>query len=210
MAKLGVAAYNLWVRPNTDNFDMGLSDPPFLDYENFDYEKLHRFLKILFPFGPPVKIKVPNEVVDVLTTHIIKSHEPELLRCEIFCLDLVDRYKNTPGNVIDVRDKWQQYFPAEDRTKAPPPMLISFLVDAFDFEDLIQWEINARTILGSNTFNPKITTQMTMEENMGLFSERDRDALGELFGIPFHSEAILDRVVCKYPKYIDPAFQNMH
>lgn len=196
------AAFSLWVDPYfSDGVVAGKCPPPRVDYSNVNYEALADLLVDLFPYGPPVRIRVPNDAIDALTLQLRNTSEAAL-RCTDFGETMLRCAKKQQGRVIDVRKEWAPLHAVPDRGYAPPPVVLPLINEAIDFEDAMLWHSSARPSLGLPFLVPFMqdTVGKNQEEtHIGKLPEKTRQGLGKIFGTPFLHTVLMDRMAMDTP-----------
>ena len=191
----------LWLTPDFSEVEAGRREPPRLNHSKVDFEALARFYKDLFPYGPPVKIQVPNDTIDQVTIHLRQgagAGDPESLRCSDFGEILLAQSDKQKGTVVDVRSAWNKLHYLKDRDFAPPPTLLPFVVTASDFEDAMIWRANCRPSMGLPPFDILDESGHNQKHN-GVLSQESRDQLEQIFGSPFEPSSILDQLATSPP-----------
>lgn len=187
------------------DFSAGLAgrvQPPRVKHSAVDFEALQRALVEMFPYGPPVRIQVPNDTIDQVAVHMREQGRPGAsIRCEDFGNALLKCAKESTGDVIDVRSKWKALYALPDRDFAPPPVILPFVVTATNFEDAMIWHSSTRPSLGLPAFDLLDAMQhrsKPMSEN-GEIPPAFLKQLAAIFGTPYEAMSVLDRMA------MDPA-----
>lgn len=182
----------LWVTPDFSEVEAGRQEAPRTKHSTIDYLALVSFFKELFPYGPPVTIRVPNDTIDQVTLHFRQEPTSEpTMRCEDFGKVLLGEAKKQKTSVIDIRASWKSLHILPDREFAPPPTVLPFVVTATDFEDAMLWHANTRPSLGLRPFDIlEALNQEPMEQN-GVLAEPARKRLEAIFGTPFEANSVL-------------------
>lgn len=118
------------------------------------------------------------------------------MRCEDFGQALLKGAKRSAAQVIDIRTHWAGLHALPDRTFAPPPVILPFVVTAEDFEDAMIWQANTRPRIGLKVFNvfEAMQARESTEAESGTLPSVFRERLAEIFGSPFQSMTVLDRM----------------
>lgn len=213
------AVYGLWVAPDFSRVQAGLEEPPRVNHDEIDYVALRQALVDTFRYGPRPEIFVANDTIDQVTMHlragVFSGASPDMERaqCKEFAEAML-RLKAPPsGGVIDVRRAWAQLHagPVRDRTYAPPPVIIPFLIKSVDFEDAIIWESQCRYPMGLSPFDimKELEGKAQVDGESRLPPEL-QSQLGEIFGTPFIQPGLLVRMASnKMPAYITEGAQRL-
>lgn len=204
MKKPFLAAFGLMVTPDFSEVMAGRARPPHVNHDKVDFSKLQQALQELFPYGPG-QIRAVNDTIDQVTLHarfgMVEPQTPEAARaiklgspqCEDFGKALIQVAKTQPEGVVDVRKAWQKHHCLPDRTFAPPPSLIPFLVETIDFEDAILWLNSTRPVLGLPPLQPFMGKADSVE-HVGRLPKSAQQALKAVFGCPFESEVLMQQL----------------
>lgn len=187
--------FSLWLAPDFSVVEKGLQEPPWIDHDQVDFKRLQEVFAKSFCYGPPVRIRVPNDTIDQVTLHMRMS-DPESQRCTDFYEQMLLASSKQEADIIDVRDKWMPLHYIKNRKAAPPPVVIPFLVEATDFEDAMIWFRNTRIALGlgdavMDALSGK-KKQNEAEHHEGNLPEQIGTALKEMFGIPYKPIVLID------------------
>lgn len=195
-------ALGLYVTPDFSEVLAGKSEPPWVSHAKVNFKALAMVLKELFRYGPKVTIRVPNDTIDQVTIHGRWGQIPGQRkhrgdpRCSDFGESLLKSAQRDWETVIDVWDAWQPLHSLKDRTQAPPPVILPFVIEAIDFEDAMLWSASAKGALGLPTVPPPLAN-LVVEANTrteGKLPEAYRNTIGALFGCKFEEFAIIDRL----------------
>lgn len=209
MTKVFRAVLGLWVAPDFTAVMEGRAEPPRTNHSLVNFEELVTTLKQLFPYGPPVRLRVANDTIDQVTIHH-RSGDVQLaeapagdMRCEDFGYALLKTAGQQAGDVINVRPAWQSLHAYTDRDFAPPPVLIPFVIEAVDFEDAMIWHASARPRLGLE-FLPDALQAIAGKgkgdpNQEGLLPKEFRERLGRIFDCDFMPSALLGRMAMDKP-----------
>lgn len=199
----------LYVTPDFSAVMAGTEDPPWVDHSNVDFVALASTLGELFHYGPPVRIRVPNDTIDQVTQQgrmgLIPGQRkhPGDPRCGDFGTVLLECSKRQPnGSVIDVWDSWLPLHSLKDRTQSPPPSMLPMLIEAEDFEDAIIWHSSAKAALGLPFLSPEMARMVGEPERgeaEGKLPKAYCKRLGDLFGCKFEQFSIIDRLAMDRP-----------
>ena len=107
------------------------------------------FLARVVSCGSRVEIQVSNDTIDQVAVHVRQVGKPgRTIRCEDFAATLLQAAKSDDKRVIDVSTSWSLLHALSDRSKAPAPVILPFVVTASDFEASMVWMASARQSLG--------------------------------------------------------------
>lgn len=200
-------ALGLWINPDFSLVERGLAEPPRVDHSKLDYAALRAALRETFVYGPRVDLLVPNDTIDQVTIHtragMLGTQAPDLMaaRCCDFGEAMLGCVSKAKDGVIDVRSAWGPLHAlhVRDRTFAPPPMLLPFVILADDFEDSQIWQASCRPVLGLRPFDVFEPIREESSDHEGRLPENLRQRLHEIFGSPFESMAMLGRMASDRP-----------
>jgi hypothetical protein len=184
---------SLWISPDFSDVLAGRKAPPRLNHDQVNFSELNAFIKELFPYGPPVTIQVPNDTIDQVTMHLRQGQSTEqAIRCVDFGQLLLAAAKKQKSPVVSIRAAWKPLHALPERTFAPPPVLLPFVVTAADFEDAMLWWGSTRPSIGLqmvDIFEPQAPV-----EHQGHLPKFALQRLDAIFGSPFETHAVLDRM----------------
>ena len=189
-------ALGLWVTPDFSAVMAGRSKPPRVNHDGISFAQLRALLQSTFVYGPPVDILVPNDTVDQVTAHMRMGMVPgvkaaaseDLCACRDFGVTMLELAGNASDGVIDVRKAWyaQHADPVRDRSYAPPPLLLPFVVVANDFEDAMIWHASTRPLFGLEPFDPMLALAGERTSfRGGRLPKALQAGLRDVFGCPF-------------------------
>ena len=195
---------SLWVSVDFDDVMAGRAEPPWVNHDRVDFQALADLLTGSFQYGPPVRIRVPNDTIDQTTVHARMGEIP--LRpgykagnplCDDFGDALLIASRSSSGDIIDVRKLWSPLHYLQNRAKAPPPLVLPFVIEALDFEDAVLSATSMLPTLGL-PMPPIIpeneTARAKRQEQPGRLPADLHKGLEELFGCKFESRAFLNRL----------------
>jgi hypothetical protein len=213
------AVYGLWVAPDFSRVEAGLVEPPRVNHDEVDFGALRQALTETFKYGPRPEIVVANDTIDQVTMHlragVFSGRSPDMKRAQ--CIEFAEamlRIKTPPANgVLDVRKAWADLHasPVRDRTFAPPPVIIPFMIKAVDFEDAMIWEANCRFPMGLRPFDIMEAHQgVDHPDGESMLPDELQARLGKIFGTPFIKPGLLARMATnKMPAYVMEGVQNL-
>lgn len=213
MAKPGYRMVcGLWVFPDFSEVEAGRCEPPRVNHDKVDFKALALRLSETFSYGPPAILSVANDTIDQVTIHsrfgIVRmphggNGDPTCRDFGQAALDVAPAHLETNG-VINVRQVWRPLHYLQDRSFAPPPTVISFIVQSSDFEDAMVWFGQCQTVMGINVIDKMFSgTQESEDDQVGVLPNELQSGLGDLFGCPFEARAILSRLAeDKPPSYV--------
>jgi hypothetical protein len=201
-------ALAVWVAPDYSAVMAGRGEPPRINHSSVDFKALRGVLVEAFPSGPRVEIIVPNDTIDQVTvqtragtvklTGIAPARSEDELRCADFGKALLACVDTSVDGVANVRAAWKPFHarPVQDRDFAPPPTIVPFVVIAEDFEDAQIWQANCRPVFGLPVFDVLAAAlgQSQGDDKESKLPESIRQGLGKIFGTPFQSAGLLDRL----------------
>lgn len=214
------AAYCLWITPDFSEVLAGRAAPPRVNHDQIDFIALAELLQSVFHFGPPKRIRVPNDTIDQTTVHtrlgmagLPRRPGKGSCRCEDFGEAMLAESKRTTEPVVDVRAAWRPLHYLEDRVFAPPPTGIVFVMESEDFEDNMISGASMRPVLGMQMIVPGL--QSPPEDEIGRLRLPDdlKFGLEKIFGCPFDRECVVDRIAqeaapVEYGDIFNPALQE--
>jgi hypothetical protein len=184
--------------------EAGITPPPRVNHDKVDFVALREVLKNEFKYGPPVKLFVANDTIDQVTIHTragtVGNGVPDLesAMCRDFARVVLSQFVSAQNGVIDVRAAWQPLHSVHvrNRTFAPPPLILLFLVVAEDFEDAQFWAMNCRPSIGLKPFDmvEAVEKGPQLKAEEGKLSASVRASLLRIFGCPFEPVCQLYRL----------------
>lgn len=206
-------ALAIWVSPDYSDVMAGRAEPPRVNHSTIDFKALRELIASTFTYGPPVEIMVPNDTIDQVTVQsragtvrlpgIAPATSEETIRCEDFGKAMLRCADASQDGIVNVRAAWKSLHakPIQNRDFAPPPMIIPFVVVADDFEDAQIWQASCRPIFGLPVFDP-LAAALGRSQGHDMESklpESLRKGLKGIFGTPFESTGLLDRLTMDKP-----------
>lgn len=201
-------ALGLIVRPDFSDAEAGRSLPPRINHSRVDFNELLNILKEWFPYGPAVNISTPNDMIDIITTQArVNSGVEDAIRCLDFGEILIKCAKSQKTTIIDVKKAWSSLHYLKDRDSAPPPSMITFVVEAVDFEDAMLWMSSTLPSLGLPTFNIMSAIEDKNEiQQSGRIPSKIKQRLEDVIGCKFEDSVMLTRFGNdKLPRYVAEA-----
>lgn len=211
------AAYCLWITPDFNDVMAGRAEPPRVDHDQINFPALADLLGTVFHYGPPKRIQVANDTIDQTTVHtrmgipgMPRRPGRGTYRCEDFGEALLAAGRGNAAVVIDVRKAWRSLHYLEDRTFAPPPVGIVFLIESEDFEDGMIAGASLRPAIGMQMIGPGFPPMPETEG--GRLPDALKEGLEDIFGCPFERECVVDRIAQEsapqeYGDIFNPAVQ---
>ena len=190
--------WHLWLSPDFSRVLAGLDARPFVDHQEVDFQRLLDVLAHEFRYGEPVRIRVANDTVDQVTCHFRMARGDMLgMRCSDFAKMLLEEAHHDPAtDVIDISRFWLSLHEIKHRRRAPPPVLIPFVVEGDDYEAVVIWSQQARMALGVRAASPISILQGHARPNYadqeGRLTQGLHEALHALFGVAYEPYALLD------------------
>jgi hypothetical protein len=118
-----------------------------VNHDDVDFEPLRSELSELLSYGDGAHVRIANDTIDQVTVQTREMLEPDTIRCADFCEALLTASHSQHGNIIDVRKAWRGFHYLDDRTNAPPPIIIPFVAEGADFESVMLTVHQARLLL---------------------------------------------------------------
>lgn len=202
MQKSFQLALALWITPDFSEVLAGRAEPPRVAHSKIDFKELAEALAELFPYGPSVRIRVPNDTIDQVTIHFRSMDgNGQRMKCEDFGQAMLACAKKQSADIIDVRDAWSTLHQLPDREFSPPPVLLPFVVEALDFEDAMIWQSSARASIGLTPFDFLNASLHKPKEidTQGSLPAAFQAQLLQIFGSPFERPTVLDRMAMDQP-----------
>lgn len=189
--------YLLWVAPDFKKVLAGIDEPPWINHDRVDFQRLRDVLAQEFRYGEPVRIRVANDTIDQVTVHTREAKgDQEGIRCHDFAKALLEQARKQPGDVIDVRQQWSSLHQMKDRRAAPPPIAIPIVVEGDDFEAAVLWSQQAKMLLGVRAANPEtfmgISGQRRDDDHQGRLTPGLHEVLAEQFSIAYKPYTVMD------------------
>jgi hypothetical protein len=211
------AVYCLWITPDFSEVMAGRAEPPRINHDRIDFTALAALLDGVFHYGPPKTIHVPNDTIDQTTVHTRLGlvHLPQKrgvgsYRCEDFGKAALVALRSSAETVFDVRAAWKPLHYLPDRSFAPPPCGVVFVMETDDFED---------NMIGGASLRPVIGLQMIgqgfgppPENEAGQLPDDLKSGLERIFSCQFERECVVDRIAqdaapSAYGDILNPAVQ---
>lgn len=180
----------LLLNPKFDDVVLGLRPPPYVNHDTIDFVRLADCLEGAFTCPEKVTVRVPNDTIDMVTIQF-RAHQPRRgdPNCSDFAEVLLSRAIGAK-RTIDVRKDWRDLHQLEDRTHAPPPVLIPFIVQG-SFEAVGIWTMQAYLRLGmraGDMFSMMQQDGPRKSDFEGYLPEDLQANLEDIFGLPFLRE----------------------
>lgn len=206
MPKPFVLVTSLWVAVDFEDVLAGKAEPPWVDHDEVDFEALAGLLREAFVYGPPVRIRVPNDTIDQTTIFsrmgeipIAPDQKRGSATCDDFGQALLRAAHESTGDVIDVRRLWTPFHYMKNRRKAPPPMALPFVIEAADFEDAMINAASMLPVLGlpmPSMFGEDAVARAKRQEQPGRLPDSLRKGLEALFQCKYEGTVFLNRLAC--------------
>ncbi|KWT98264.1 hypothetical protein APY03_0935 [Variovorax sp. WDL1] len=171
-----------------------------MNYNQVDFVGLAHFFEEFNNCGERVKVRFANDAVDQVTLHFrALGGKPESMECKDFAEALLAVAKGAKSPV-DVRASWVQLHKLQDRTHAPPPMLLMFVVEG-GFEAVMLWSQQLGMRLNIKAASPMMLIMGNAQESdyRGRLSPDLMKRLEADFGIPFKRPALLSALASTAP-----------
>lgn len=194
-------ALGLWLSPDFSEINYGSKKLPRINHTNVNFSSLKNSLESMFRFGPPVQILVPNDTIDQVTIQSRMEEGGSAVQCLDFGQSMLDAVDTQQDGVLDVLEQWEPLHVLKDRSYAPPPLILPFVVLCDSFEDSQIWIANCRPALGLPTFDviKAMNDEPQGDEKDGKLTEQFRLELNDIFGTPFKAPAVVGRICMDEP-----------
>lgn len=187
-------ACTLWVYPDFSPVERGEIEPPWVNHDDVDFEPLRAELSELLSYGDGAHVRIANDTIDQVTLQTREMLEPDTIRCADFCETLLTESHSQHGDIIDVRKAWSGFHYLDDRTNAPPPIIIPFVAEGADFESVMLTVHQARLLLripsARNVW--ELGRPTNPDDDLGQLPKALRDTLSKQFGITYQEHVMLD------------------
>lgn len=171
---------------------------PCVDYETVDYAGLTRFFENHFYCGEPVTLRLPDDALDHVAVHPrLRGAEPTL--AHDFARGLLQA--STDGErPIPVRQVWDGLHRHKDRRRAPPPVLLLFLIEG-SFEAVTIWHAQASMRLGIRAADLSVllSGDMKPSDHDGRLTDELHAELERQFGVPYRRHCRLAKMASTPP-----------
>ncbi|MGJ7490250.1 hypothetical protein [Variovorax sp. ZT4R33] len=171
-----------------------------VDHDAIDYGALGDFLERHFYCGEPVALRMPNDTVDHVTVHPrLRSAQPESAKCNDFAEQLLHA-AGDDQSPIPVRHAWDALHRHKDRRRAPPPVLLMFLIEG-TFEAVTIWHAQASMRLGIRAADLSVllSGEMKDSDHAGQLTDELAAELERQFGVPYQRGCMLAKMVSTPP-----------
>lgn len=190
---------SLWLAPDFSDVEKGRAAPPYVNHDTVDFEGFRQFLEEFFSSPERVRIRVPNDTIDQVTVHFrAMGPNQERIRCDDFAAALLAKAKGAKP-VIDVRADWRNLHHLKDRSHAPPPIVIMFVVEGA-FESVMIWSQQAALRLGIRAADMMVMMRgATGQDYEGKVPKALNDELEKRFGIRYLLPCQLHKMAAHSP-----------
>lgn len=185
----------LWVTLEIDATVSNGAAPPFVDHNQIDYGALTELVHEELLGGGAAAVRFANDTVDQVTVQLrMQGPAPQTAECLDFGTCLLG-LSDLLGNPIDVRSAWRPLHFHVDRTQAPPPSLLIFVIEG-DFEEVMIGFNKAcqRLNMRSADLGVMLAGTVTAPDQMGVLPLGVQAALASQFGINFRRHCHLARL----------------
>lgn len=199
----------LWIAPDFSEVEARRAPPPRVNHDKVIFTQLRDALQNTFKYGPHVEIFVPNDTIDQVTIHMRlglvgnEKHPPEAALCRDFGQTMLEAFASAQNGVIDVRSAWLPLHSVnvQDRSFAPPPSLLPFVIEAVDFEDAQIWTASTRPCIGLEPFDlmKAVMGEKTNDDEEGTLPPKLLSDLHKIYGSPFKRFCLLSRLASDPP-----------
>lgn len=169
-----------------------------VDYDAVDYASLTRFLETYFYCGEAVTLRLPDDALDHVAVHArLRGAQPAL--AQDFSEGLL-RASAAGESPIPVRHVWGGLHRHKDRRRAPPPVLLLFLIEG-SFEAVTIWHAQASMRLGIRAADLSVLLSGNMKpgDHDGRLTEELRAEFERHFGMPYQRHCRLSKMVSTPP-----------
>lgn len=189
----------LWVAPEGNGIAPWRAQlRPCVDYDAVDYVGLTRFFESHFDCGEPVALRLPDDALDhVAVDPSLRGAVPTLVHD--FAQGLLHA-SDTGARPIPVRQAWGGLHRHKDRRRAPPPVLLLFLIEG-SFEAVTIWHAQASMRLGIRAadLGVLLSGDMKASDHDGQLTDELRIELERHFGVRYRRHCRLAKMVSTPP-----------
>lgn len=201
------AVWHLMLAIDFRRVESGEIEAPWVDQTTLDFQHLRSVLHDMIGY-PGLNVRVPNDTIDQVTIHTRREtydgEDASGIRCVDFAKRLRLEARKQAGPVIDVSRIWAGRHTLANRERVPPPVILPMVVEADDYEEMVQARLSAMVRLGMLKEHPMawIARAFSGEEpgergeaeeaGEGVLPEALRHELERLFGIEYEPGALLD------------------
>lgn len=171
---------------------------PCVDYDAVDYAALTRFFEKYFYCGEDVTLRLPDDALDHVAVHArLRGAQPAL--AHDFSEGLL-RASAAGESPIPVRQVWGGLHRHKDRRRAPPPVLLLFVIEGA-FEAVTIWHAQASMRLGIRAADLRVllSGDMKASDHDGRLTDELRAELERHFGVPYQRHCRLAKMVSTPP-----------
>jgi hypothetical protein len=191
----------LWISPDSSEGEPWRGEPrASVDHDAVDYQALADFLERHFYCGEHVVLRLPNDTVDHVTVHArMRGTSPELARCDDFA-ELLLGAAVGGRSPVSIRHAWERLHRHKDRHRAPPPVLLLFVIEG-SFEAVTIWHAQAAMRLGIRAADLSVllSGHMKDSDHEGRLTDELSAELERQFGVPYQRPCKLAKMVSTPP-----------
>ncbi|MBC8640790.1 hypothetical protein IAG25_28640 [Caballeronia sp. EK] len=181
----------LWLAPDFSAVERGETLPPHVDHDAIDPRGIADRLAEFNDCGEDVTIRVPNDSVDQVTVQFrLMGRSSGSPQCEDFAAELLHLAETSAD--LDIRGPWAMLHALPNRRKAPPPVLLMFVVSG-DFDAVMVWSQQFRMRLGIRAADilKQISGNVEDADHQGKLPSELAKYLGRIFAIPYKRECVV-------------------
>lgn len=186
----------LWITPDFTPVERGEMAPPHFNHDTMDSAAIATVLENFNRCGEPVRIRVPDDTIDQVTVHFrMMGQRQGDPKCNDFGEQLLKAAVTSREPVIKVRQRWANLHALPERTKAPPPVLLLFVVDG-GFEAAMIWTQQFTMRMGIRAADPMklISGNIADSDYEGHLPRELANFFGTTFGLPYKSPCLVGRM----------------
>jgi hypothetical protein len=193
----------LWVYPDFSEVETGRRAAPWINHDRIDFDALAKLLTATFCYGPPTILSVTNDTIDQVTILARAGAVPAPIRGsgDPACADFGQAAlaaapkRLVPNEIIDVRSAFHPLHSIQNRSYAPPPMLIPFIGQSSDFEDAMIWFSQCAMAIGVDMVAQEFADSAAAEDDqVGVLPAELKTGLEKIFGCPFESQSVINHL----------------
>lgn len=189
----------LWVAPEGNGVAPWRAPlRPCVDHDTVDYAGLARFFEHHFYCGEPVTVRLPDDALDHVAVHPrLGGTEPT--QAQDFARGLLHA-SSSGARPIPVRQAWGGLHRHKDRRRAPPPVLLLFLIEG-SFEAVTIWHAQASMRLGIRAadLGVLLSGDMKPSDHDGRLTDELRAELERHFGVRYRRRCRLAKMASTPP-----------
>ena len=187
----------LWMSPHfTPDMVRGRVPPPRANYDVTNWNRLRDGLDAaLNAAAQGIVLRLPDDAIDQTVVHLrMLGGAPGPADCSDFGPLLREQALRERGQPIAIRRHWAPLHALPDRTQAPPPVLLAFVVEG-EGAAVLEWGDASMRLLrmpvAENPFPYQHADEIPADQAEGRLPEALRTLLGEEFRIAYDPECSL-------------------